>query len=121
VLDYDNDGRLDLLLTTLAGRPYLLRNRCPLDHHWLKLQLTGTRSNRNGYGALLALTAGDLSLRAEALCPTGFLMQGDARPHFGLGGHSKVDRLEIRWPSGQIQILTNLVSDQILKVQEPNL
>ncbi|MBM3882713.1 MAG: CRTAC1 family protein [Verrucomicrobia bacterium] len=120
VLDYDNDGRLDLLVTALANRVFLLRNRSPLEHHWLKLQLEGTRSNRNGYGALVTLTAGELTLRAEALCPTGFLMQGDARVHFGLGRHRVVDRLEIRWPSGTVQVLANLAVDQILKVREPH-
>ena len=119
VLDYDNDGRLDVLLTALADRPFLLRNRCPLKNHWLKLRLEGTRSNRSGYGALITLTAGDLTLRGEALCPTGFLSQGDARPHFGLGPRQKVDRLEIRWPSGCVQVLTSITSDQILKIQEP--
>jgi hypothetical protein len=121
VLDFDNDGRLDVLVTALADRPFLLRNRCPLKNHWLKLRLEGSRSNRSGYGALITLTAGDLTSRAEALCPTGFLLQGDPRPHFGLGARTKVDRLEIRWPSGTVQVLTNLPSDQILKIQEPKL
>jgi len=121
VLDFDNDGRLDLLVTALADRPFLLRNRCPLKNHWLKLQLEGTRSNRSGYGALITLKAGDLTLRGEALCPTGFLSQGDPRPHFGLGPRARVDRLEIRWPSGRVQVLTNLAPDQILKVREPDL
>ena len=121
VLDFDNDGRQDVLLTTLAGRPFLLRNRCPLGNHWLTLQLEGTRSNRNGYGALLTLTAGELTLHSEAVCPTGFLLQGDARPHFGLGAHARVDHLEIQWPGGRTQVLTNVVADRILKVREPKL
>lgn len=120
VLDFDNDGRLDLLLTVLGDRPFLLHNRFPRKH-WLKLRLEGTRSNRNGFGALLTLTAGNLTIHGEALCPTGFLVQGDPRPHFGLGSHGRVDRLEIRWPSGTVQVLTNLVSDQILNVKEPTL
>jgi hypothetical protein len=119
VLDYDNDGRLDLLLTTLADRPFLLQNRCPLKHHWLKLKLEGTRSNRSGYGALVTVSAGNLISRAEALCPSGFLSQSDPRLHFGLGPHPRVDRLQIRWPSGLVQTLTNLAPDQILKVREP--
>jgi hypothetical protein len=119
VLDFDNDGRLDVLITALADRPYLLKNRRSTANHWLKLQLEGTRSNRSGYGARISLAAGDYSARAEALCPSGFLMQGDARPHFGLGSHAKVDRLEIRWPSGAVQILTNIQADQILKIREP--
>lgn len=119
VLDFDNDGRLDLLLTALADRPFLLRNRCPLQNHWLKLQLEGTRSNRSGYGARITLTAGDLTRRAEALCPTGFLTQGDPRVHFGLGARSKADRLEIRWPSGVVQTLRDVAADQVLRVREP--
>lgn len=118
-LDFDNDGRMDVLITALADRAFLLRNRSPHQHHWLKLKLEGTRSNRDGYGALLTLTAGDLTLHAEARCPTGFLTQSDARPHFGLGAHSTVDRLEIRWPSGRVQVLTHIAVDQILNVKEP--
>lgn len=120
ILDYDNDGRLDILLTALADRPYLLRNRGPLKHHWLKLRLEGTRANRSGYGALVTLTAGNFVRRAEALCPTGFLTQGDARLHFGLGDQRKIDRLEIRWPGGRVQVLQEVAVDLILKIKEPN-
>ncbi len=119
ILDFDNDGRLDVVLTAVADRVVLLQNRCPPKHHWLKLQLTGTRSNRNGYGARLTAVAGDLTLRAEAMCPTGFLMQSDPRVHFGLGARRQVDRLEIRWPSGNVQVLENVKADQILQVREP--
>lgn len=117
-LDYDNDGRMDFLLTALADRPFLLRNRVANGNHWLTLHLEGTRSNRSGYGALLTLVAGDLTLHSEARCPTGFLTQSDARPHFGLGARTKIDRLEIRWPSGRTQVLTDLAVDQILKIKE---
>jgi enediyne biosynthesis protein E4 len=85
----------------------------------LKLQLEGTQSNRSGYGASITVKAGDLRLRAEALCPTGFLSQGDPRPQFGLGPQPRVDRLEIRWPSGTLQVLTNITADQIFKIREP--
>jgi hypothetical protein len=118
-LDYDNDGRMDFLVTALADRAFLLRNRAETGHHWLKLELEGTKSNRSAYGALLTLTAGDLTLHSEMRSPTGFLMQSDARPHFGLGARTRVDRLEIRWPSGRVQVLTDILADQILKVKEP--
>jgi hypothetical protein len=121
ILDFNNDGRLDVLLTALADRPFLLKNRCPLRNHWLMLRLEGTRSNRNGYGARVTLTAGDLTRRAEALCPTGFLTHGDSRLHFGLGPHRIVDQLEVLWPSGARQILQTVQTDQILKVREPAL
>jgi enediyne biosynthesis protein E4 len=120
ILDFDNDGRLDVLLTALADRPFLLRNRCPLKNHWLKLRLQGTRSNRSGYGARITLTAGELTSRAQALCPTGFLTQGDPRVHFGLGARTKIDSIEIRWPSGTVQTLKDIAADQILQVREPN-
>ena len=120
VLDFDNDGRLDFLMTALADRVFLLHNRSPKNNHWLKLQLHGTRSNASGYGARITLVAGDLTHRAEAQCPTGFLMQGDPRPHFGLGPRRSVDRLEIRWPSGTVQTLENVPIDQILQVREPS-
>ena len=118
-MDFDNDGRQDILLTALADRPFLLRNRSPSSHHWLKVRLEGTHSNRNGYGAWITVRSGDWSTRAQCLCPTGFLSQGDPRVHFGLGSRATVDTLEVRWPSGARQILTHLHPDQILTVREP--
>jgi hypothetical protein len=118
-LDYDNDGRMDLLVTTLAGRPVLLRNRLESGHHWLKLDLEGARGARDGYGAQVTLTAGGRTWRAEALCPTGFLLQGDKRLHFGLGKQSQVDALHIRWPSGRTQDVPKPAVDRVLKLREP--
>lgn len=119
VLDFDNDGRLDLLATTLANRPFLLRNRADNGNHWLKLDVRD-RHGRVAYGALITAKAGDRTWRTEVLSPTGFLMQGDARVHLGLGQAEKVDRLEILWPDGRSQVLPDLPADQILKLREPN-
>ena len=119
VLDYDNDGRQDLLITALADRAILLRNRSKTAGHWLTLDLQGTGSNRDGFGTLITLTAGGRTWKAEAMCPTGFLMQGDKRVHFGLAAAVRVDTLRLRWPSGQTQALTNLTVDRIVKVREP--
>lgn len=118
-VDFNNDGRMDLLLTALADRPFLLQNRHQAKTHWLKVRLRGTRSNRNGFGARLTMTAGRQTVRAEALCPTGFLVQGDPRVHFGLGNRARVDALEVLWPSGQVQTLRDIPADQILEVREP--
>lgn len=117
VLDFDNDGRLDLLATTLANRPFLLRNRCDNGNHWLKLDLRD-RHGRVAYGALITAEAGDRTWRTEVLCPTGFLMQGDSRVHLGLGQAAKVDRLEIRWPGGITQTLRDVAVNQVLKLRE---
>lgn len=118
-LDFDNDGRLDLLVTPLADRAILLRNRAANAHHWLTLALEGRRSNRNGYGARITVTAGARTWKTEAQCPTGFLLQGDARVHLGLGDAKLVSGVEIRWPSGQTQTFANVAVDRILKIQEP--
>lgn len=120
VLDYDNDGALDVLVTTLANRPFLLRNRGTPGTHWLTLQLEGARSGRSGYGARVSVRAGDRQWQAEALCPTGFLTQGDPRLHFGLGRESRVDEVIIRWPSGTQQTVKSPGIDRCLRVREPD-
>ena len=120
VADYDNDGRVDILLTLLADRALLLKNRTQSGHHWLELALEGTRSNRDGYGALVTLHVGSKRLVAQHRCPVGFLCQNDPRLHFGLGQATRVDRIDIRWPSGQTQTLTNIPANQILKIREPS-
>lgn len=119
VADFDNDGRLDVVVTALADRAFVLRNRSASGHHWLKLSLEGTRSNRDGFGTLITVTAGGRTWKAEAMCPTGFLMQGDQRVHLGLGGAPKVDRLRLRWPSGREQELKDVAVDRVLNVREP--
>lgn len=119
VVDYNNDGKPDLLVTVLADRPILLLNRDDSGHHWLTLDLEGTRANRDGYGALITLTAGTRTWKAEAMCNTGFLMQSDPRVHFGLGNARRVDAIEIRWPSGKVQRLADQPVDRILKIREP--
>ncbi len=118
-LDYDNDGRMDLILTSLGDRAVLLRNEAATGHHWLTLKLVGTRSNRDGFGARVRVTAGARTLHAEARCPTSYVFQQDPRLHFGLGRESTVQRIEIRWPTGQEQVIENPAVDQILVVREP--
>jgi enediyne biosynthesis protein E4 len=117
--DVFNDGQMDVLVTALGDRPVLLRNRGLSRNHWIELDLEGTQSNRDGFGAQVTVTAGGRTWRKEARCPTAFLSQSDRRLHFGLGPNRTVDRIEIRWPSRQTQLLTNLPADQILKVREP--
>jgi hypothetical protein len=117
--DYDNDGRMDILVTAMGDRCFLLHNRDHSGNHWLTLDLEGTKSNRDGFGALVKVNAGGRQYFAEARCAFGFLSQGDRRLHFGLGKAATVDRVEIRWPSKQVQELTNVRVDQILKVREP--
>ena len=117
--DFDNDGRMDLILTTLGDRAILLHNQSPKTNHWITLKLEGTRSNRDGFGAQVRVTAGGRTQLAEARCPTSYVFQQDARLHFGLGSAGEAERISIRWPTGQTQNLTNVPVDQILKIVEP--
>ncbi|MBL9134836.1 MAG: CRTAC1 family protein [Verrucomicrobiales bacterium] len=118
--DYNNDGRQDLLMTTIADRPFLLKNQIPSDRHWLLIKLEGTRSNRDGHGAIVRVTAkGRTSVHLPG-ATTGFLMQSDPRIHVGLGDAPVADRIEVRWPSGTVQNLENVPADRLLSLREPS-
>jgi hypothetical protein len=119
VLDYDNDGRMDLLVGLMGDRPVLLHNRDRSGNHWITLSLRGTKSNPAGWGSWIELTAGGKTYVQECRCPSAFLSQGDPRVHFGLGKAPIVQRIQIKWPSGTVQTLTDVRVDQILKVTEP--
>jgi enediyne biosynthesis protein E4 len=120
--DYDNDGYIDAFVCVLGGEGILLHNTPPdgKRNHWLTVKLVGTRSNRDGYGASLEAVAGDLHQYVQAVSGSGYLSQGDPRPHFGLGQHTSVDKLIIQWPSGTVQTLEHIHADQILTVKEPS-
>jgi enediyne biosynthesis protein E4 len=116
--DIDNDGSLDLLFTNNGDTPDLLRNASRRENNALLVRLVGTRSNRSAVGARLTLTAGAIRQVREVKAGSSYLGQNDLRQHFGLGQIAKVDRLEIRWPSGQTEALTNLAPNQILTITE---
>ena len=101
--DYDNDGKMDAFLVNLGGPGYLLHNVSPGAHHWLAVQLTGTKSNRDGIGAVVEIVAGGTLQKAERVAGSGYLSQDDSRLHFGLGAAAKVDQLIVTWPGGAKQ------------------
>jgi hypothetical protein len=118
--DIDGDGDLDLLITQ-NGRPaVLLRNDQAVGNHWLRLQLVGTRSNRDGIGARLELTAGGVTQRRQVNPSRGYLSQVELPVTFGLGAADRVDSLRIRWPSGTEQRLEVTEVDTTLRVTEPD-
>jgi enediyne biosynthesis protein E4 len=118
--DYDNDGRVDAVITVIGDRPFLLHNRDRSGNHWLTLDLEGTRSNRDGFGATVKLAAGGRTYFAESRCAFGFLTESDRRLHFGLGQAPTVERIEITWPSKVVQGLHDIKVDQVYKVREPS-
>jgi enediyne biosynthesis protein E4 len=118
VADFDNDGDLDILVNNNGQAPQLLRNDGGNANHWLQILLIGTQSNRDGVGARVKVSAGDLILHDQRKGGMSYQSAQDPRLHFGLGQHSNVDSVEIRWPSGSATNLANLKSDRIIAVKE---
>jgi hypothetical protein len=117
--DLNNDGRIDIVTNCLNSNPEILMNRTENGHHWLLINLIGTRSNRDGIGARIKLTAGSGVQHNHATTSVGYGSASDKRVHFGLGPSAKADKIEIIWPSGVRQRLTNIAADQVLTVREP--
>lgn len=117
--DIDNDGRLDAVVTTNDGPVHLLHNNSGNTNHWLLLKLVGHRSNRDGIGAEVTLTAASGSQYATVSTASSYLSSSDKRVHFGLGKEKVAQKIEIRWPSGIRQTLKDIAADQILEVNEP--
>jgi len=117
--DYDNDGDLDLLILNLSGPAILLRNDGGNRNNWLTIRTVGTKSNRCGIGARINLTAGNLVQIADVKSGSSYLSTSDLRVHFGLGHETEASKIEIRWPSGRVQVLTGVKANQILTVEEP--
>jgi hypothetical protein len=116
--DLFNDGRIDVVVENMDGLPMVLRNQDGSHNHWITIQLLGTRSNRLALGAKVRVVAGALSQIEEVRSGGSYLSQNDLRLHFGLGSANKVDRVEIRWPSGATQTLQNLACDRFYVVNE---
>jgi hypothetical protein len=116
--DYDNDGDMDIYIANLNSHGIFLRNNKGNQNNWLILNLIGTTSNRDAIGARVKLTSGGKSQTTQEKSTTGYLSQNDHRIHFGLAKNSIVEKIEIKWPSGKIQILENISSNQILTVKE---
>jgi hypothetical protein len=110
--DIDNDGDLDVLITENNGAPRLLRNDRPLSNHWLQVMTVGTRSNRNGYGTLLTIRAGNLIQTKTAKSSSSYCSQSQNQVVVGLGRESRIDTLEVQWPSGLKEEYRNLPADQ---------
>lgn len=117
--DYDNDGRPDLLALENGGPARLWRNETEPAGHWLAVELEGRRSPRDGTGAVVTLHARDGRLTRFASTARSYLTANDPRVHFGLGWEGGARRLEVRWPSGEVQVLTDLPTDRAIRVREP--
>jgi hypothetical protein len=129
-VDFDRDGFLDLLVTTggsmgrSMGLPseaggYRLYRNVGNGNHWLEIDLEGTRSNRDGIGARVELTAGGVTQVRIQDGGVHHRAQNHARLHFGLAQNVKAERIRIRWPSGTLQELDNVAADRVIRIREP--
>jgi len=115
--DIDNDGTLDVLMTTNAGRAYLFSNEGGSNHS-LRIKLVGTKSNRDGIGAVAHLTSGGDRQWQMLRSGSSYLSQSELVLTFGLADKTKADAIEIAWPSGATDKLSNINADQTITVQE---
>jgi hypothetical protein len=116
--DFNNDGAVDIAVNNRGDYPMLLRNDGAGANHWLEILLIGTKSNRDGTGASLKLTAEGETHIEQAKGGMSYMSASDPRIHFGLGKRSKIELLEIRWPSGQVDLLKDVPVDKIIAVKE---
>ena len=113
--DFDNDGKIDVVVSALGEPAELWQNVSPDSNRWLLLKLTGSRSNRDGIGA--KIRCGDQFNHATTA--VGYASSSPATVHFGAGKLEKIERIEIQWPTGTHQVLQNVVTNQVLEVHEP--
>ena len=118
--DLDNDGDVDVVILNSRREPTILRNDSTSKGHWLQVRLRGVKTNRDGVGARIKLTAGDLTLTDEVHSGRGYQSHYGMRLHFGLGNRDKVDRIEVRWVGGGVDILENIRADRLVTITESN-
>ena len=117
--DLDNDGRVDAVVATNGGTAHILHNDTANTNHWLTLYLVGHTSNRDAIGAQIKLTTAHGTQSLMVTTAGSYLSSSDKRAHFGLGSDATATKIEIRWPSGITQTLTNIAADQLLRIEEP--
>jgi hypothetical protein len=116
--DIDNDGDVDVLVLNMNEPPSLLRNDTPPGRSWIALRLEGTRSNRAGLGATVIVTSGGRTQARPVLSQSSYYSHDDLRAHFGLGDAARADRVEVRWPSGTIDVLRDVAARRVVTVRE---
>jgi hypothetical protein len=117
--DLFNDGHIDVVMNNIDSSPTLLRNMVRNENHWIELKLIGGRkSPRDAIGAKVFVTTGPVRQCAAVFSGGSYGSSSDQRVHFGLGSASKVDKVEILWPSGMKQDIVNLPLDTVITVVE---
>ncbi|HEY7785768.1 MAG TPA: CRTAC1 family protein [Pyrinomonadaceae bacterium] len=116
--DLDNDGDVDLVISDLDGQPQLLRNDHGNSQNSILIKTVGVKSNRSGVGARVKIVSGDLTQIDEVRSGDSYISQSDLRLHFGLGNRTKVDLIEVRWPSGNVDKFAGVNVNKIVTIKE---
>jgi hypothetical protein len=116
--DLDGDGRIDVVATALGQDAEIWMNRSESPGHWLDIDLQGTKSNRDGIGALIKIVTKTGTQYNHMTTSVGYASSSDVPVHFGLGANNVAETVEIRWPSGTVQQLEHVVADRVLSVKE---
>src|SRR5439155_6860068 len=117
--DFDRDGKMDVVVTRLNEKPLLLRNVTVGAGHWFARRLAGARSNRDGIGAMVHITTAAGEQWNRATTAVGYASSSDRAVHFGLGRETVVKSIEVVWPSGAKQRVTNVAADRYVTIREP--
>jgi hypothetical protein len=116
--DLDNDGDVDVVILNSRREPTILRNDSTSKGHWLQVRLRGVKTNRDGVGARVKVVANDLTLYDEVHSGRGYQSHYGTRLHFGLGSREKVDRIEVRWIGGAVDVFKDISVDRLLTITE---
>jgi hypothetical protein len=116
--DLFNDGNMDVVISDLDGSPMILKNHGIPNRHWVSFELAGTKSNRLALNARIKIVAGGVTQTDEIHSGGSYLSQNDLRVHFGLGTVTKIDRVEVSWPSGATDAIKDLAADQFCSILE---
>jgi len=117
--DLNNDGKVDVVVSAIGSPAELLYNTSTDNNHWILIQTVGVKSNRDGIGTRIKLTTESGMVQYNHVTTAGsYASSSDKRVHFGLGADTQIKEIELRWPSGTVQVLRNVKADQILKVTE---
>jgi enediyne biosynthesis protein E4 len=117
--DLDNDGRVDAVVSTNDGAPLILMNRSKTRGHWIEIKAEGTRSNRDGIGARVRISASPgRSQYGYVSTASSYLSASDVRLHFGVGSALQIREIQVDWPSGNVQRLSNVQTDRVITIRE---
>jgi hypothetical protein len=116
--DLFHSGNLDIVVEDLDGNPMILRNKGVPGNHWVSFALAGTKSNRLALNAKVKITENGVTQTAEVHSGGSYLSQNDLRVHFGLGTATKIDSVEVRWPSGKVDTMKDLQADRYYDIRE---